>query len=284
MGLSASQNWFSLNFQNEKRNPDEKSRAIEIASTNYDVKKELDYYIAEDYSIDNLTEYIGQARYQVIFQASKIDDQGRLLSASLIVALVDVDSGSVLNLKSFLSYFTMQMAVQKSEMAKVVQVFLEEFPDAESSVGFEQDGPMWVIAWASQGRTVRIFFDMYGWVKNVVLVQWDVERPERPVHWVKAVEISRRTETVQRYLDQHPDATFNVGKLYIENSTTFYVSEDWIVLTTAGGPVPNKISGALEGNYCWNIHWFDPKSLIPHIVNVYVDAETGEVLSVAEAW
>lgn len=284
IGLSVSQNWFSHDFQNEKRNPDERNRAIEIASMNYDVMKQLNEYIAEDYSIENLTEHLYQARYQVIFQASKMDSQGRLLSASLVVVLVDVDSESVLDLKSFVSYFTMQMAAQRSEMAKVVQVFLEEFPDADCSVGFEQDGPMWVITWKSQERTVRIFFDMYGWVKNVVLVQWDVERPEIVVDWVEAVEISRRTETVQHYLDLHPDATFNVGKLYMENSTIFYVFEDWIVLTIAGGPVPKKVSGELEGDYCWNVHWFDPKSGIPHIVNVYVDVETGEVLSVAEAW
>jgi hypothetical protein len=284
IGLSVLQNWFSHDFQNEKRSPDEKNRATEIASMNYDVKKRLNEYMSEGYSIENFTEHLYQARYQVIFQASKMDNQGRLLSASLVVALVDVDSESVLDLKSFLSYFTMEMATQRSEMAKVVQVFLEEFPDAECSVGFKQDGPMWVIAWKSQGRTVRILFDMHGWIQDVVLVQWDVERPEIVVNWVEAVEISRRTETVQRYLDQHPDATFNLGKLYVENLTVFYVSEDWIVLTIAGGPVPKKVSGVLEGNYCWNIHWYDPQSLIPHIVNVFVDVETGEVLSVTEAW
>jgi len=284
VGSSVSQNWFSHDFKKEKQNFDEKNRALEIASMNYEVRKQLDEYVAEDYRIENLTEHLYRARYQVVFQTSKMDDQGRLLSARLVVVLVDVDSESVLDVKSFLSYFTMQMAAQWSEMAKVVQVFLDEFPKAECSVSFKQDGPTWVVTWKSQKRTVGIFFDTYGWIKNVVLVRWDVERPEIVVNWAEAVEISKRTETVQHYLDQHPDATFNLGRLYIENSTIFHISEDWIVLTIAAGPVPQKVSGVLEGNYCWNIHWFDPKSVIPHIVNVFVDVETGEVLSVGEAW
>jgi len=283
-GLSISQDWFSHDSQKEKQNSDEKNRAVEIACMNYEVTKRLNEYMAEEYRIENLTEHLYQSRYQVVFQASKIDNQERLLSASLVVVLVDVGSKSVLDMKSFVSYFTMQMAAKRSEMTKVVQVFLKEFPKAECSVGFEQAGPMWVITWESQKRTVEIFFDMYGWIQNVVLVRWDIERPEIVVDWADAVEISRRTETVQHYLDQHPGATFNLSKLYTENSTIFYVSEDWIVLTIAGGPVPEKVTGVLEGNYCWNIHWFDPKSVIPHIVNVSVDVETGEVLSVAEVW
>lgn len=74
----------------------------------------------------------------------------------------------------------------------------------------------------------------------------------------KAVEISKQSSVVQDYLNQHSSAKPRV--------------------TTATKSTNGK-------NYdCWMVHWYDPTSTIPHIVNVYVDKDSWEIVSVEEAW
>jgi len=73
----------------------------------------------------------------------------------------------------------------------------------------------------------------------------------------RAVETSKQSPVVRNYLNQHPSAKPRV--------------------TTATKSTDGK-------NYnCWMIHWYDPTSIIPHIVNVYVDKDSWEIVSVEEA-
>jgi len=73
----------------------------------------------------------------------------------------------------------------------------------------------------------------------------------------RAVEISRQSSVVQNYLTQHPSAKYKI--------TTYIKSID------------------SEDYCCWMVHWYDPTSIIPHIVNVYVDKDSWEIVSVEEA-
>ena len=73
----------------------------------------------------------------------------------------------------------------------------------------------------------------------------------------RAAEISKQSPVVQNYLNQHPSAKSRV--------TTYTLSKDG------------------KNYHCWMVHWYDPTSIIPHIVNVYVDKDSWEIVSVGEA-
>jgi 1,2-phenylacetyl-CoA epoxidase PaaB subunit len=38
-----------------------------------------------------------------------------------------------------------------------------------------------------------------------------------------------------------------------------------------------------KDHHCWCVHWGDPESAIPEIVNVYVDRESGQTIIVERA-
>jgi len=63
------------------------------------------------------------------------------------------------------------------------------------------------------------------------------------------VEISKQSSIVQGYLAQHPNATYGIWKS----------GNDWIV------------------------HWYDPTSMIPHIVNVLIDGNALQIINIQEA-
>ena len=69
---------------------------------------------------------------------------------------------------------------------------------------------------------------------------------------------SQQSSVVQDYLTQHP-----IAKYKVMTST-------------------KSIDGK---NYdCLVVHWYDPTSVIPHIINVYVDKDSWEIVSVEEAF
>jgi hypothetical protein len=65
----------------------------------------------------------------------------------------------------------------------------------------------------------------------------------------RLVKISKQSSVVQGYLAQHPDATYSIWK---------------------------------SGNN-WIVHWYDPASMIPHIVNILIDGATLQIIDVEEA-
>ena len=97
-----------------------------------------------------------------------------------------------------------------------------------------------------------------------------------------AIEISKQSSVVQRYLSQHPNAESKVMKLYVESDGSVYtVDDDWEMKRNIGGADEPKDS---KDHYCWCVHWYDSTSIIPHIVNVFVDKDSWEIVLEREAW
>ena len=70
-------------------------------------------------------------------------------------------------------------------------------------------------------------------------------------------------------------------KLYVESDGSVYtVDDDWGLLKYVGGT-----SKPSDGNnhFCWRVHWYDPTRGLPHIVNVFVDKDSWEIVVVEEA-
>lgn len=97
------------------------------------------------------------------------------------------------------------------------------------------------------------------------------------------VEISKQSAKVQSYIEQHPNAEYEVTKCYLTtNGMVHTVDENWepkeLRGSTGGEPMDGK------DHYCWTVFWHDPTSWIEHIVNVYIDKDILEIVLVTEAW
>jgi len=96
-------------------------------------------------------------------------------------------------------------------------------------------------------------------------------------------EISKQSPKVQSYVQQHPDAKYEVSKCYLAaNGTAYEVDEYWSPKEVVGSAVEQPIDG--KDHYCWIVHWYDPTSMIEHIINVWIDKDTPEIILVTEAW
>lgn len=97
----------------------------------------------------------------------------------------------------------------------------------------------------------------------------------------KAIEISKQSSVVQRYFSLHLNTECTVMKLYIESDGSVYTVDDhWELVRYVGGsgkPIDGK------DHYCWKVHWYDPAGGIPHIVNVFVDKDSWDIVLVGEA-
>jgi hypothetical protein len=97
----------------------------------------------------------------------------------------------------------------------------------------------------------------------------------------KAVNVSRQSPVVQRFISQHPDAKCRVMQLYVNSDGSVYtVSSDWELERYVGG-TGKPIDG--KDHYCWEAHWYDPRSGIPYITVVYVDKDSWEIVLVEQA-
>lgn len=76
----------------------------------------------------------------------------------------------------------------------------------------------------------------------------------------RAVEISKQSPIVQDFLSQYPSAKHRV--------TTLTISVD------------------SKNHHCWRVSWYDPSGFDvgEHIIWVYVDKNSWEIVSVGEAW
>ena len=97
----------------------------------------------------------------------------------------------------------------------------------------------------------------------------------------RAVEISKQSSVVQGYLSQHPNAESKVMKLYVKSDGSVYTVNDIWELKRYVGGTDKPMDG--EDHYCWRVHWYDPTSIIPHIVNVFIDKDCWEIILEEEA-
>jgi len=96
-------------------------------------------------------------------------------------------------------------------------------------------------------------------------------------------EISKQSPRVQSYLQQHPNAKYELTKCYLAtNGTVYDVDENWRPKEVRGSAGEEPMDG--KGHYCWVVHWYDPTSMIEHIINVWIDKDTLEIILVTEAW
>ena len=101
-------------------------------------------------------------------------------------------------------------------------------------------------------------------------------------NYVKIAEISKQDPRVQEYLKQHPNAKYEVRKAYLtSDGMVYFVDENWNLKELAGSAISKPLDG--KDHYCWVVHWYDPSSTIPHIVNVFIDKETLKIVLIEEA-
>lgn len=103
----------------------------------------------------------------------------------------------------------------------------------------------------------------------------------------KLVEISKQHPSVKKYLEIHHNATCDIRRVYLASDGMVYqVDKHWkikdfgSVASIGGKPVDGK------DHYCWVVHWYDPTPEvgIDHIVDVYIDRDSYDIVFVQEAW
>jgi len=97
------------------------------------------------------------------------------------------------------------------------------------------------------------------------------------------IEISKQSSRVQSYLNQHPSAKCDITKKYLTAVGMVHaVDDDWKLKELLGSAGDKPADG--KDHYCWDVQWYDPTSMIEHIVNVFVDRDSLEMVLVTEAW
>jgi len=98
----------------------------------------------------------------------------------------------------------------------------------------------------------------------------------------KAVAISRQNPAVQTFISQDSSVKYGVGRSYVDGDGSVYrVDNNWVLIGYGGGtekPTDGK------GHYCWVVSWFDPTSIIDHVVYVYVDKDSWKIVGVEGVW
>lgn len=96
------------------------------------------------------------------------------------------------------------------------------------------------------------------------------------------VEISKQSQIVQSYLAQHPNATHNIRRLYLTGDGMAYtVYDNWQLKELSGSAGSSPKDGS--NHYCWVVHWYDPTSIIGHMVNAFIDRDSSQIVVVEEA-
>lgn len=96
------------------------------------------------------------------------------------------------------------------------------------------------------------------------------------------VEISKQSQIVQSYLNQHPKATYNIRKSYLTaDGMAYTVYDNWQLKELSGSVGSSPKDGS--NHYCWVVHWYDPTSIIEHIVNAFIDRDSLQIVIVEEA-
>jgi len=96
-------------------------------------------------------------------------------------------------------------------------------------------------------------------------------------------EISKQSSIVQNYLNQHPNATYSIRKSYLTaDGMEYTVYDNWEKKELSGSVGSSPIDG--NNHYCWVVHWYDPKSMIIHTVNVFIDRDTLQIILVTEGF
>jgi len=96
-------------------------------------------------------------------------------------------------------------------------------------------------------------------------------------------EISKQSPVVQDYLNQHSKAEYMVTKCYLAaNGMVYEVDENWELGELRGSASGEPVDG--RDHYCWVVHWYDPTSMIEHVVDVFIDRDVLEIVLVTEAW
>ncbi len=248
---------------------------VDIALRDADVIEILAMHRAQRYEIETFVESFSSS-HVVTFRMIRTDDDEQIKDAVLYWIFISRVTNSVVDIQALGT----DGAIQESRKVRAVEAFLYEFPESKSSA--EIQGLNITVTWEFQNRSIVLTYGTARHILGVEITDWpSMRRPQINITETEAIDISKNTEQVQRFISMHPNATFNVGKFYLEKSSMYHVTEDWIVLTLAGGALGK--GEPLVGKYCWRVHWSDPKSFIPHIVNICVDVETGKIVEVEEA-
>lgn len=113
----------------------------------------------------------------------------------------------------------------------------------------------------------------------VVFICEDLEKAE--VEYYQSIaEISKDDPVVAKYLETHPNASYEVRRAYITADGTVYRVDEFWMITEELGTASKPSDG--RDHYCWEILWYSPK--VPHVVYVYVDKDSYEIVLVEEAW
>jgi hypothetical protein len=102
----------------------------------------------------------------------------------------------------------------------------------------------------------------------------------------KIVEISKEHPTVKKYLEAHPNAMYDIRRVYLTSDGLVYqVDEHWKVKDSESvGSIDKPIDN--KAHYCWVVHWYDPTPGVgvDHVIDVYIDRDSYEIVFVQEAW
>jgi len=97
------------------------------------------------------------------------------------------------------------------------------------------------------------------------------------------IEISKQSSRVQSYLNQHPSAKCDITKRHLTaDGMVHAVDDNWKLKELLGSAGDEPADG--KDHYCWVVQWYDPTSMIEHIVNVFIDRDSLEIILVTEAW
>ncbi len=104
---------------------------------------------------------------------------------------------------------------------------------------------------------------------------------ENAIFYNKIVNISKQHPDVKKYLEQYPNATYNIRRVYLTSDGLVYqVDEQWRVKdfesvgSVGGKPVDGK------DHYCWAVCWSNPEPGIEHVIVVFIDKDSYEIVFV----
>jgi len=95
--------------------------------------------------------------------------------------------------------------------------------------------------------------------------------------------ISNQSSAVREYLKQHPSAQWSVMKLYVgSNGSVYTVDDSWELQRYVGGTHEPEDG---KSHYCWRVHfYYRTYIMIEHIINVFIDKDSWEIVLVEEDW
>lgn len=93
---------------------------------------------------------------------------------------------------------------------------------------------------------------------------------------------SSAVRVILEHIIQHPNAQWNVMKVYVKSDGSVYiVGDNWELQRYIGGIDAPKDG---KNHYCWLVLWHDPNPMSMHVIDIYIDKDTWEIIKVEEAW